>query len=172
MFPSLDTCLKMLSRELTVSVATHVYFFFILIFIYFLLSLFFPTVYDPRGGTVKSSPCAAWNHVADHWLIRVQMFRETSSRIIGRNPDHCAVTHTHWATDELQRECVGRRHHCPLVADTRLAPRSALKAVGASLLHWLAAYGIDIGFTLTLFDISLFPLSYWITLSSTRERTL
>lgn len=50
--------------------------------------------------------------------------------------------------------------HCPLVADTRLAALSVpSEALGACLLHWHAVYGMDIGLTLTLFDISLFPLS-------------
>lgn len=42
-------------------------------------------------------------------------------------------------------------------------------ALGASFLYWLVVYSIDLGFTLTLFDISLFPLSYWITLNSIWE---
>lgn len=86
--------------------------------------------------------------------------------IIARNSGHHVGTYTSLTGDRsrgtLQKKLVevatkSRQYHCPLVADTRLASLSVRRP---SEPVFFTVYGIDLGFTLTLFDISLFPLSY------------
>lgn len=85
------------------------------------------------------------------------------------NSDHAIVTQAFWTRDMLKTNCAEL-----LGCDSSKEPLVSLPsggwhmpstsvisaALGASLPCCCVVYGMDMGLTLTLFDVSLFPLSY------------
>lgn len=97
--------------------------------------------------------------------------------VTARNSEHCVVTHGCWFRDTFGRKIQrGSRMYKDNDGQSELIEVSAepsvslpsggwhkpsisvLEAPGVGLLHWVYVYRIDLGFTLTLFDVSLLLL--------------